>query len=250
MQCNAIFGPHEPPQRILVLFQCFSPDGRAVGGSLPPGCFNVTSCGSREASPALLRFLAELSRCAHDAITPYCKLVTLGGLLLARSKETGATIEQALNRNDQVPGLVAGDFNGRLACELKGAPHAKTPTNDRFAVRAEAGRRAGNEAHRPERPDILLLEQGEDAPGLATQITQGVRSKIGNAARLSDHTRAATANTHGRFSPDSRAVGGSIRPECVNVTSCGSRARLPLHSCGSSRTFRGAHTMPSHEIQG
>ena len=50
---------------------CVSPDGRAVGGSLPPGRFNVTSCGSREASPALLQFLADLSRCAHDAITPH-----------------------------------------------------------------------------------------------------------------------------------------------------------------------------------
>ena len=49
----------------------FSPDGRAVGGSLRPGCVNITSCGSREASPALLQFLADLSRCAHDAITPH-----------------------------------------------------------------------------------------------------------------------------------------------------------------------------------
>ena len=51
--------------------KCFSPGNRAVGGSLRPGCFNVTSCGSREATPARLRFLAELSRCAHNVITPY-----------------------------------------------------------------------------------------------------------------------------------------------------------------------------------
>ena len=37
-------------------------------------------------------------------------------------------IEQALDRDDAVPALVAGDFNGRLACELKGPPHA----NDLF----------------------------------------------------------------------------------------------------------------------
>jgi len=69
MQCNAIFGSstYERPQRIVVLFI----QGRAIGGSLPQGCFSVTACGSREASPALLRFLAELSRSAHDAITPH-----------------------------------------------------------------------------------------------------------------------------------------------------------------------------------
>ena len=38
---------------------------------MPPGCFNVTLCGSREATPALLRLLAELSRYAHNVnITP------------------------------------------------------------------------------------------------------------------------------------------------------------------------------------
>jgi len=64
MQCNAMFGPHATTN--------------SVAFHRRSSCWRFSAAGmlqrhlvwSSEATPALLRFFAELLRCAHNVITP------------------------------------------------------------------------------------------------------------------------------------------------------------------------------------